>query len=121
MDRPATRSRQIDTRRVTRRHFLSILGAGTGLALATACGQQAPAPAAKPTEAPAAKPTEAPKPTTAPAAQSGPQPTTAPVFPTAVQAAPAATAAQAQAAATQRLVIGMGSEASHLDPMRSND
>ena len=34
--------RRIDSRRVTRRDFLSLLGAGTGLALATACGQQAP-------------------------------------------------------------------------------
>ena len=121
MDTPERSIRQHGSRRVTRRHFITILGAGTGLALATACGQQASAPAATaaPTAAPA-KPTTAPQ-AAAPAAQSAPQATTAPVFPTAVQAAPAATSAQAQAAAQQRLVIGMGSEPTHLDPMRSND
>jgi peptide/nickel transport system substrate-binding protein len=95
---------------LSRRAFLRRAGLFAGMSLLAAC---APAPAAPPAkEAPPAR--EAPKAApAAPAAGSG----AAAVKP--AEQTPAT--APAKPAAEQRLIIGAGSEASHLDPMRSND
>ena len=96
------------TGRLSRRHFITVLGLGASASLLAACQ---PAPPAQPTTAPA-KPAEAPKPAEPAKPAEAPKP--AGPAPTAEQKAPAAAAEQPQSGG--ELVFASWDEPISLDP-----